>query len=170
MYRPHAVERGLLTDLEVVAASLRRNGRKWRDEIPAYILVSLATVGSRAGVCEASLRTMFLGTIVMALVCGLAPTTVAYGRNNMIVILPPPRIVAPPEPRPQISVTVPYWTPLPAEGPRVRPPKPQCYANNRSCPLERSEMLGQACECLSDGRTVTGRALIPPSRHIGTKG
>ena len=108
------------------------------------------------------------GRLVLAVVCGLALSTAAPARGPAIIILSSPRITAPPVSQAQPpAVTVPYWMPLPAEGPRTAPPKPLCYAANQICPLERPNALGGNCTCRSANGSVTGRALIPPSRRIG---
>jgi hypothetical protein len=108
---------------------------------------------------------------VLAIACGLALPTGAPARGPAIIILSSPRITAPPVSQAQPpTVIVPYWMPLPAEGPRTAPPKPLCYAGNQICTLERPNVLGGNCTCRSANGSVTGRALIPPSRRIGGKG
>ena len=111
------------------------------------------------------------GRLVLAVACGLALSTAAPARGPAIIILSSPRITAPPVSQAQPpAVTVPFWMPLPAEGPRTAPPKPVCYAGNQICALERPNALGGNCTCRSANGSITGRALIPPSRRIGGKG
>jgi hypothetical protein len=108
------------------------------------------------------------GRLVLVVACGLALPTAAPARVADIIIVSPPRLIAPPVSQAQPpAVIVPYWTPLPAEGPRTAPPKPLCYAGNQTCALERPNALGGNCICRSANGSVTGRALIPPSRRIG---
>jgi hypothetical protein len=111
------------------------------------------------------------GRLVLAVACGLALPTAAPARGLAIIILSSPRITAPPVSQAQPpTVIVPYWMPLPAEGPRTAPPKPLCYAGNQICTVKRPHALGGNCTCRSANGSVTGRALIPPSRRIGGKG
>jgi hypothetical protein len=108
------------------------------------------------------------GRLVLAVACGLALSTASPARGPAIIILSSPRITAPPVSQAQPpAVIVPYWMPLPAEEPHTAPPKPLCYAGNQICALKRPSALDGNCTCRSANGSVTGRALIPPSRRIG---
>ena len=101
--------------------------------------------------------------------CGLVLSSTAEARGGVILLIVPRPIIPEPVYRPPPPpLTQPGWTPpLPALVPRVAPPRPRCYAGVRVCVLGRSAMPGDTCTCRAADRTLAGRALIPPSRHIG---
>lgn len=107
---------------------------------------------------------------VLAVTCGLTLSATARERQLVIVVMPAP-VFSPPIFHPQPPpLTPPDWTPpLSTEGPRVPPPRPQCYAIERVCALERRDMLGGTCVCSTANGSVIGRALIPPSHNFGPK-
>jgi hypothetical protein len=122
-------------------------------------------------ICRTLVTSMFLrGRLcpALAVTCGLALSATAQARELVIIVMPPP-VFSPPVFHPQPPpLTPPDWTPpLPAEGPHASPPRPECYASERVCALERPDMLGGTCACPAANGSVTGRALIPPSRHFG---
>jgi hypothetical protein len=110
------------------------------------------------------------GTGVVVAVCGLMLSTTAQARGGVILlIVPQPRIIAPPVYRPQPpALTVPNWMPpLPAPGPSIPPPPRRCYAGTRVCALEQPNTPTNTCTCRTAFGSAAGRALIPPSRHFG---
>ena len=89
--------------------------------------------------------------------------------RSFVVIMPPVRPPSPPEravpPQPPLQ-----WAPPPAMGltPGLRSPKALCYAGANVCPLTQPEHIGESCTCGIEGRTLPGRALIPPSHDISS--
>jgi hypothetical protein len=106
---------------------------------------------------------------VLAVASGLALSTAAQARG-LVVLIVPMHVVSPPVPQPPPPTPFVWVLPLPAEQPRVPPPSPRCYAGDRVCALERSDTLGGTCVCRTADGSITGRALIPPSRRFGIKG
>ena len=167
---PHYSRRRLPDGVGLVRAFLSQNSLRPRVRLADWWRSPQAQSGHVSEIHESSASAAFRrsrGRLVLAMACGLALPTAA--RADVFVVSPP-RITAPPVSQAPPAVTVPFWMPLPAEGPRLAPPKPLCYAGNQSCPLERPNALSGNCTCRSPNGSVTGRALIPPSRHIGEKG
>lgn len=98
--------------------------------------------------------------------------TTAQGRGGIILlIVPQPQIIVPPAYRPPPpALTTPDWMPpLPGPGPSIPPPPRRCYAGTLVCDLEQPDTFTDTCTCQTASGKVTGRALIPPSRHFGPR-
>jgi hypothetical protein len=103
-------------------------------------------------------------TEVSLLIATVLWPDVAMPAKNVVVVITPPPVRPQPDLQRPFSIQPPQqWAPPVARGsvPGPRLPAARCFTDGHDCPLEQTARVGEPCTCGS----VSGRALIPPSRE-----